>query len=427
MDSGSTALAILLAGSVLGFLGLHAASAALPLLRRSAVRDSLSARGVREAAVRRLRTERYAYEGLIWLLLLLSAATASASALGLVTRAFDLHWAAVAGVLAGLWIVLLFLAPLAEHVVERLSVQGLVTLGTAVQAILWPLLPVRRFSRSGLRFAGADQEADPGLNGHSLAADASLGVEEEIAQEPLDRHEREMIRAILHLDQTPVREIMVPRVDVVSVDLRTSVDRAAVRILDSGHSRLPVYEDNPDNIVGILYSRDLLAATMNGVATPVLSDLVRPAFFVPESKRVDEMLSEFQERRVHMAVVVDEYGGVSGIVTVEDLLEEIVGEIQDEFDMDQPDIEWLPNGEAVIDARMSVDDFNEAFGAAVAADGFDTVGGFLFSRLGNIPAAGDVVEETGLLVRVVSTIGRRVKRVRVTRIASAAPTDRPSS
>lgn len=420
MDSGSTALAIVLAGSVLAFLGLHAAEAALPLLRRSAVRDWLPERGVREAAVRRLRSSRNAYEDLVWLLVLLSAAAVSASALGLLMRLWELHWAAVAAVLAGLWLVLLLLAPLAEYTAGRLPTRQLVTFGTIVQVLLWPLLPVRRFSRSGLRFAGAHQDGERSGNGHAETTEAALDVEEEIADEPLDHHEREMIRAILHLDETPVREIMVPRVDVVSIEVSTSIERAATRMLDSGHSRLPVYETDPDNIVGMLYSRDLLAATANRAAAPALSDLVRPPFFVPESKRVDEMLTEFQERRVHMAVVVDEYGGISGIVTVEDLIEEIVGEIEDEFDTGQPNVEWAANGDAVVDARMSVDEFNGTFGAAVAAEGFDTVGGLLFSRLGKIPSSGDVVEENGLEVRVMTTIGRRVKRVRVTRAADPA-------
>lgn len=399
--------------SVLAFLGLHAAEAALPLLRRAAVRDSLSARGFREAAVRRLRSGRSAYEDLIWLLLLLSAAATSASALGLLTTVWDMHWTAVVGSLAGLWVLLLLFAPLVEHTIERLSVPSLVAFGTLAQLMLWPLLPIRRFSRSGLRFAGADAEPEQ-ANGHTEAVAPVMDVEEEIAEEPLEHHEREMIRAILHLDETPVREIMVPRVDVVTVDVATSIERAATRMLDSGHSRLPAYDENPDNIVGILYSRDLLAATMNGAAAPILKDLVRPAFFVPESKRVDEMLTEFQERRIHMAVVVDEYGGVAGIVTVEDLIEEIVGEIEDEFDTNQPEIEWSSSVEAIVDARMPVDDFDDSFGVAIAGEGYDTVGGFLFSKLGKIPTIGDAVTEGEIEMRVMTTIGRRVKRVKVT-------------
>ena len=193
----------------------------------------------------------------------------------------------------------------------------------------------------------------------------------------------------------------------------TSIERAATRMLDSGHSRLPVYEDVPDNIIGILYSRDLLAAVLTGVRDQQLRDLMRPAFFVPESKRVDEMLTEFQARRIHMAIVVDEYGSTAGIVTVEDLIEEIVGEIEDEFDKGQPDIQWLSDDAALIDAKMPVDDFSETFSVAVEADGFDTVGGLLFTRLGKVPAVGDRVVEGGLELRVMTTIGRRVKRVKV--------------
>jgi CBS domain containing-hemolysin-like protein len=224
-----------------------------------------------------------------------------------------------------------------------------------------------------------------------------------------------MIRAILQLDETPVREIMVPRVDVISIDVSTTLDEAVPRMLESGHSRLPVYEQGADNIIGILYSRDLLAATVRGrgAAPPTLRDLLRPCFFVPESKRVDEMLTEFQERRVHLAVVVDEYGGVAGIVTIEDLLEEIVGEIEDEFDVDEPNVDRRASGYAVVDARMPVDKFNEEFNVGINAEGFDTLGGFLFSRLGRIPVAGDLVVEKGLRMQVATTAGRRIKKVNV--------------
>ena len=416
MDSGNTALVIIFILSVIPFLGLHAADAALPLLRRANVRESLNERGIREASLRRLRTDRSAYEDLIWLLLPLTSAIISASGLGWLIVSTELHWIPITGILIGVWLVLTIASPVIENIVQRLSIGPLVTFGTIAQLLLWPLLPIRVFSRSGLRIAGADQEIEQGNNSNGvISPEASLDVEETIAEESLEIHERQMIRAILHLDQTPVREIMVPRVDVVSVDLSTPLDRAAARILDSGHSRLPVYEENSDNIVGILYSRDLLAATTNGAASPVLQDIIRPAFFVPESKRVDEMLTEFKERRIHMAVVVDEYGGVSGIVTVEDLLEEIVGEIEDEFDKDQPNILWSSDSDALIDARMSIDDFNESFQVNVLPDGFDTVGGLLLSRLGKIPVSGDVVTENDLHIRVVSTIGRRVKRVRVTK------------
>ena len=422
MDSGDTALAILLVLSVMSFMGLHAGVAGLPLLRRAAVRDALPQWGAAASAVRRLRTGRQAYEELISLLLLMSAAAISASALALVMRAFSWHWTALAGVMTALWVLLLLLVPLVKYMTERLPLAQLVILSAIGQMLLWPLLPVPRLFRSGLRFAGGEQEAEQSGSNGSENGSPVRDVHEEIAEEPLDYHEQEMIHAILHLDETLVREIMVPRVDVVSVEAGTSIERAATRMLDGGHSRLPVYEDVPDNIIGILYSRDLLAAALAGVQDQQLRDLMRPAFFVPESKRVDEMLTEFQARRIHMAIVVDEYGSTVGIVTVEDLIEEIVGEIEDEFDKGQPDIQWLSDDAALVEAKMPVDDFSETFGVAVEADGFDTVGGLLFSRLGKVPTVGDLVVESGLELRVMTTIGRRVKRVKV----SPAPVEAPA-
>ena len=417
MDSGSTIMAVLLGGTVLAFLGLQVADAALPLLRQSQVRESVGARGIREAALRRLRTSRDEYADLVWLLTLLSVAGASALAVALLQRATDLRWPVVALGVAGLWVLLLLLAPVVQYVVRALSVSTLVVSGVLVQFALWPLLPLRRISRSGLLLTpGRDGNGRaPDANGNGEGGEPQMQVEEEIADEPLERHERAMIHAILHLDETPVRELMIPRVDVVSLDVTTPLDAAVQRMLDSGHSRLPIYEDGKDNIVGILYSRDLLAAEARGAraASSALRDLMRPAFFVPESKRVDEMLAEFQERRVHIAIVVDEYGGVAGIVTIEDLLEEIVGEIQDEFDTDEPVIERGPSGEAVVDARMSIDEFNAEFSAEINPDGFDTLGGLLYERLGKIPTSGDVVSENGLRLQVITTAGRRIKRVRV--------------
>jgi CBS domain containing-hemolysin-like protein len=290
------------------------------------------------------------------------------------------------------------------------------------QLVLWPLLPAHRFTVAGLRLGINDSEptGSSSVNGSSEAAEPEMQVEEEIAEEPLERHERAMIHAILHLDETPVREIMVPRVDVITLDIETPVENAVPRFLESGHSRLPVYEGNPDNVIGILYSRDLLGviASGSGSSASDLRALLRPCFFVPESKRVDEMLSEFQERRVHLAVIVDEYGGVAGIVTIEDLLEEIVGEIEDEFDLDDPEIEWRPSGDAIVDARMPIDKFAEAFSVALTPDGFDTLGGLLFTRLGRIPTAGDVVTEGDLKMQVITTVGRRIKKVSVQRDAA---------
>lgn len=421
MDSGSTILAFVLAASALAFLGLHAGVAAMPLLRRAGARGALPEGGARAAAARRLRAGRQDYEELISLLLMMSAAAISASALALLMRLFSLHWLATAGALTGLWLALLLLVPLVKYLMGRLSAAQLATTGVVAQAALAPLLPARRFFRAGLRFTGSDQDAEQSGAAGSEGAAPALDVQEEIAEEPLERREEAMIRAVLRLDKTLVREIMIPRVDIVSVEANAGVERAATRMLDVGHSRLPVYRETPDIIVGVLYSRDLLAdASSDGPGKP-LADLMRPAFFVPETKRVDEMLQEFQERRVHMAIVVDEYGSLAGLVTIEDLLEEIVGEIEDEFDKGQPDIQRSADGTAVVEGKMSVDDFNAAFGAAVEGEGFDSVGGLLFARLGKVPAVGDVARVDSLELRVQTTAGRRVRRVRVSRAVPIEP------
>ena len=424
MDSGSSVLAFVLALSAASFLALHAGVAAMPLLRRAMARGMLPESGARASAARRLRSGRQDYEELISLLLLMSAAAISASALALLIRLFSLHWLALAGALTGLWVALLLLVPLAKHLPARLSAPQLAMTGVVAQAMLRPLLPIRRFFRAGLRFTGADPDGEQSGAPGAETAPPTFDVHEEIGEELLEHHEQAMIHAILRLDKTFVREIMVPRVDIVSVEADAGVERAAARMLDAGHSRLPVRQETPDNVVGVLYSRDLLAEASRGGAGKSLTDLMRPPFFVPETKRVDEMLKEFQERRVHMAIVVDEYGSLAGLVTIEDLLEEIVGEIEDEFDKGQPAIQRRPDGTAVVEGKMSVDDFNEAFGSAVEGEGFDSVGGLLFARLGKVPAVGDVVEENGLELRVQSTSGRRVRRVGVRRADSA---DLPSS
>ena len=182
---------------------------------------------------------------------------------------------------------------------------------------------------------------------------------------------------------------------------------------------MPVYEGSLDHIQGIAYARDILGHLSRNKGDPgsLTARVVRPALFIPESKTLEELLNEFQEKQVHIAIVIDEYGGVSGMVTIEDLLEEIVGEINDEFDVGEPDIEPVSDREFLMDARVSIDELNELLHMTVEGNGFDTIGGFVYQRLGKIPSAGDEVEYDGLKIQVVSTVGRRLKRLRVTRLA----------
>ncbi|MEK9658367.1 MAG: hemolysin family protein [Chloroflexota bacterium] len=416
---------ILWALGVLSFFGLHIADAALPVLRRTVVREALGTKGLRASAATRLRAGRASYEDLIWLLTLLNVALVTGLGLGLLARATTLAAAVIAAIIAAQWLVLFVVVPPLERTTVHLSTRTLASLGVVVQAGLWPLLPLRHLTRSGLRLASRQTEpAAPGVGGapgttgqpvENVEQHGDMDLGQELEEETLGRMEQAMIHAILHLDETPVREIMVPRVDMTSVDVGTPLEDAVVRVLESGHSRVPVFEEHLDNVVGVLYIRDLLAAATRGrgASPPTLRELVRPCFFVPESKRADEMLTEFQERHVQIAVVVDEYGGVAGLLTTEDLIEEIVGEIEDEFDIYEPHVERDAAGNAVVDARMPVDKFNAEFGSAISAEGYDTIGGFLYTRLGRIPTAGDVVDDGGLQMQVTTTVGRRIKKVRV--------------
>jgi len=201
----------------------------------------------------------------------------------------------------------------------------------------------------------------------------------------LDKSAREMIEGIHELPGTTVKEVMLPRIDVVFISIDSQVQELLNTIVDSGHSRFPVYHETLDNVVGILYAKDLLHSMVKGKGEPEIEKIIRPAYFVPESKKLNSLLREFQRRRVHIAVVVDEYGGTSGIVSLEDIIEEIVGEIQDEFDNETEEILKISDGVLLCDGRASLEDLNSDFGLDVPEDDFDTLGGFVFDLFGKIP------------------------------------------
>ena len=258
---------------------------------------------------------------------------------------------------------------------------------------------------------GKESEAEPSLD-FALSVDSNSG--------PLDEHEVRMIKGVVQLDQTVAREIMVPRVDIAAVEADTTLDALAEAMNTAGHSRVPVYKTDLDHIEGVAHAKDVLRQIARGLdpAVATARDVSRPPLFVPESKTLEELLGNFQEQRVHLAVVVDEYGGVSGIVTIEDLLEEIVGEIQDEFDSEEPVIRSVGKSEFLVDARLPIDELNESLGINIAADGFDTIGGLVFDQLGKVPVQGDRVHHDGLSIVVVDTVGRRPNMLRVNRTES---------
>ncbi|QPC82938.1 HlyC/CorC family transporter [Phototrophicus methaneseepsis] len=234
----------------------------------------------------------------------------------------------------------------------------------------------------------------------------------------IEDKEKEMIFSVLQLNETNVREVMTPRIDIVAVDVNTPLTEALDNFIDTGFSRLPVFEENIDNIVGLLYAKDLLNLWRRGglQSDRTVREMVRPAYFVPETKLADELLRELQSRKVHMAIVVDEYGGTSGLVTIENLIEEIVGDIQDEYDYNEEE-EYTRNGngEYLIDASMDLDDFNELLEVHLQAPETDTLGGYIYMRLGHVPDEGEVIETDELTMTVLSIDGRRIRKVEVMR------------
>jgi len=263
---------------------------------------------------------------------------------------------------------------------------------------------------------------DPTRTPELSAAEIRLIVEQGSQQGVLEAEEEQMISAVMSLSDSKLHEVMVPRIDIVAIDQEASFDDAVTLVLTEGHSRTPLYKESVDHIVGILYAKDLLRIIAAGGPRPRLRDIMRPALFVPESQSVDDLLHELQRRRVHMAIVLDEYGGTAGLVTIEDLLEEIVGEIQDEFDEEEPMKVLVRDGEAILDGRADIDQLGELVDPALELEDdeeYDTVGGFVYHRIGRVPVVGDTVPVDPFKITVIKVTGRRVGKVRVTWDASA--------
>lgn len=232
----------------------------------------------------------------------------------------------------------------------------------------------------------------------------------------VDEQEREMISAILELDNTVVREIMVPRTSMAAISIEASVRETIDAIIACGHSRLPVYDGTLDNIIGLLYAKDLLKCWGVDDAQIQLRELVREPFFTPETKTLELLLQEFKKKKVHLAIVVDEYGGTSGLVTIEDLLEQIVGDIQDEYDMEEELYTRNPDGSLTTDARLPIEELEEQFQLEIERDKFDTVGGLVVHLADGIPTAGTVITGEGLAIEILDADPRKVKRVRIIRL-----------
>jgi len=277
-----------------------------------------------------------------------------------------------------------------------------------------PLVAALTFTtRTIARSLGADVTAQAQITAEELRLIVERGGEQGL----LEAEEEQMINAVIELGSRRLHEVMVPRIAMVAMRASATFDEAIDLIVEEGHSRVPVYEGSVDEVIGILYAKDLLPfLKTSSVELPNLRTLLRTPVFVPESMSIDDLLHEFQRRKVHIAIVLDEYGGTAGLVTIEDLLEEIVGEIQDEYDVEEPLVVRLADDRARIDGRASVDDLLEEFDLKLQLedeDEYDTVGGLVYHRIGGVPQPGDGVHVDGLRLTVETTDGRRVGKVMV--------------
>mgnify|MGYP001765798889 CR=1 FL=1 len=242
-------------------------------------------------------------------------------------------------------------------------------------------------------------------------------VELEQPEGTLEKGEREMIYSIFRFGDTMAREIMVPRMDLLALDINTTISEARQEFIKAGHSRVPVYEDTIDNVIGLLYAKDLLSVVDGSDTIAMQRRLLRPAYFVPEAKKVDELLTEMQSRGIHMALVVDEYGGVAGVITLEDIVEEIVGEIRDEYDQAEELLyQQIGPDEFQFDGRTDLDDLNELLNTHLETEAADTLSGYIAAEIGRMPVSGDRVLADEWILTVEQVTGRRIRRVSARRL-----------
>ena len=353
------------------------------------------------------------------LLCLLSALAADVGIVVLLSRLLATQpWGLLWSILAAFGLLALVHGVL-PHVWSRYTAEVLLLRTHRLLAILAVLLKPagwlgRPFDALVRRLAGADN-GDEDQRRDQKQEEFLTVVEQGHLDGAVDEEELEMIENVLELSETTAEEIMTPRTDVVALSVEDDRRTVLETIGQAGHSRIPVYEGDIDHIVGLIYAKDLLTEVGRTDESFCLRDSMRPAYFVPESKPLRALLHEFQNQKLHIAIVLDEYGGTAGIVTIEDILEELVGEIVDEYEQMPPEsIHRLDENTIEIDARMYVDDLNDAFDVSLPEDDdYDTVGGFVFSHLGYIPKTGEAFEHGDLQFTIVSAEARKINRIRI--------------
>jgi CBS domain containing-hemolysin-like protein len=349
------------------------------------------------------------------LLLVLVCHLVAASLVGILSERLFGPWGVAAAIAAE--IVVIFV--LAEAVPKTWAVQHpersalLAAPFVSLVANFWPIRLLTRLliGLSNVIIPGRGLREGPFVSEEELLAYADAAAEEEV----IEREERTLIRQVIEFGDTVVREVMVPRTDMVTVEARAVVGDVIEVAIAAGYSRIPCYDQGVDDVVGIVFAKDLLRAEREGKGDLEVRSLAREPHFVPESKRVAELMREMQKEKFHIAIVVDEYGGTAGLVTLEDLIEELVGEIVDEYDVEDAKWERLANGDYRVDARMPVDEVNELLSCNLPDGDWDTVGGLVYSQLGHVPDEGESVEVDGRRLTAEKVDGRRIERVRISK------------
>ena len=328
------------------------------------------------------------------------------------------------GVMAGIIFEVIVIFVLAEAAPKTWAVQHperAALLAAPVVSLITSPLPIRVMARaliglSNMILPGKGLKRGPFVSEEELLATVDVATQDEV----IEHDERRLIHSIIEFGDTVVREVMVPRPDMVVVEGKARVSDVLEVAIAAGFSRLPAYDQGIDDVVGVVFLKDLVRADRDGKGDEPVRELAREAHFVPETKRVTELLKEMQFDKFHIAVVVDEYGGTAGLVTLEDLIEELIGEIVDEFDVEEPAVETLGNGEVRVNARMPIDEVNDLLRATLPTGDWDSVGGLVFNLLGHVPTEGESVEVDGHCLVAEKVQGRRIGRVRIAKVDSPA-------
>jgi putative hemolysin len=337
------------------------------------------------------------------------------------------HWFGAWGVVAATVFEIVVIFVLGEAVPKNWAVhhpERAALFSAPLVAALVRFWPVRMVSGALIGLANLligeqGQYLGSGVTESELLAMADVALEGDV----IETEERALIHSIIEFGDTVVREVMVPRPDMVTIGADETVEAVLERALEVGFSRMPVVEQQGDDVVGVAYTKDMIRTVRTGRGEDPVRAHVRLAHFVPETKRVSDLMREMQAETFHLAIVVDEYGGTAGLVTLEDLIEELVGEIVDEFDVEEAQVEELGGGELRVSARLPVDEINDLIHASLPTGPWDTVGGLVFDLLGHVPAAGESVTVDGMKLVVDRVNGRRIERVRIVPMADARPAD----